>query len=185
MAAANPLTYRWVPGSFVKNPSNTTDPPACGGTLLGSLADVVWRPVVGRHLVEYEEFGRPGEVIRTGEFWILEANLRGWDSDIATLLFSGTATGAVFGGTGATSHPTVVKRAGTRLGAAAFKLLFVPDNWYEHEAIFLPRAVAMFGAEVSANLDMLDERLFTVEFLGLPHATLNDQAALLRDLVIA
>jgi hypothetical protein len=185
MAVADPQTYRWVPGVFVAAPTDLTAPPSCGGTQLGILADVVLKIVTGRHLVQYEEFGCPGEIIRTGEFWVIEAVLRGWDTDAVTKLFPGVYTGAVFGQTGGKQHPTAVRYPGKLAGDDAFKLLFVPDNYYEHEAIFIPRCVMSFAEEVSAALDLVSERSFAVEFIGLPEATLLNQIGLLRDLTIS
>lgn len=173
MAAPKAHNVRFSSGKVVKDPTNLSIAYPYGGTELGLVGAVLWKPGVKSRQHGAEEWG--GAYVEStfiGEVAMLALTLRGFDPDALARVFPNTSTGAVTGRTGIdgkVSGGTVVP--GYRMTGRAFKLLLVPDDIEEDEGIILYSAIP--GVEETAAMaqSITEEWGVPVFFLGAPDAT--------------
>lgn len=161
-----------TPGRLILTPTDLAGAnPTYGGTELGAVRGVEWEPIAPIFPINYEEFGGPpGEAIEGAEWTVFYALIRQNDATALGHIFRNTSTGS--------SGRKVVSwdvdgtvRAGALASARAAKILFVPDNVSDHEAVYLPLAFPMIVGESRIALSILKERNIAVAWLGFPDAS--------------
>lgn len=132
-------------GRLVKDPTNLANPFPHGGTELGLVRDIRYRPGIKTRRVRAEEFGRVVEGIIANAQGVIVAVLRGWDVDAITAIYPFSAVG----GSGAplvTTNPSsanAADRAGRKVSDSAFTLVFAPTDEANHLFVIFDFALPM------------------------------------------
>lgn len=152
MASPKARNVRFIPGKLVKDPTNLAAAYPYGGTELGLTAAVLFKPGVMSRQHGAEEFG--GAYIENtfiGEVALLSCTLRGFDADALGRVFPNVSTGSVTGRAGIDGRVSAGGNLpGYRMSNKAMKLLWVPDDIDECEALLLYSAIP--GVEETAAL---------------------------------
>jgi len=156
MATPDPTKIIHAPGELVLTPTDLTDTVAAGGTLLGVVAEIIFRPNLLRRDLTAEEFGSEVlDIVEAGEQAVLAVLLRSFDGDAVSTVFKETSTGSGTGDTGIDYPGTL--RAGTLGSARGVKLLFLPDSSDEVPAILLYNAIPLVAETAEVQLEMDSE----------------------------
>lgn len=142
-----------LPGKLSHTPTDLTSAYPHGGTALGTFGKVEWVPRTPPFVITAWEWGgAPTEVIECGSEWMLSGELREWDKDALSALFTSYAAGAQGG-------PVLKLRAnvnGTRAGAVAGDrskvLVFTPDGVDDLPVVLFRRAVPSIDDQIRAAL---------------------------------
>lgn len=177
MAAPDAGSILRVPGYLVWNPTDlgltTGDPPAYGGTLLGTVRDISFRPQIQYRDIWAEEFGSIVDRIYCGEKAILRAVLRHDDADMITQVAArSVASGSsgirwLFRPGGTTANT----RAGTSLFANAGRLLFAARARTAHPFLLLRNAIPLIDEAAELQMQTGLEYGLAVAFLGTPDSS--------------
>lgn len=152
MAAPSAKNTLQLPGKLCKDPTDLSADFPHGGTALGLVRAVKWRPRRAYFPVEAEEFGTVVEAIYSGDSAVLVCVARELDSDYLSSIFLNTAAGSTTGRRVVSGRPaTDDVRAGTSLEGQSVKLYYSPDNAKDHGLLFF-RAVPM--VDVAAEIDL-------------------------------
>lgn len=161
-----------VPGrlSFNGNSLNTAWPH--GGTGLGLVDQIVLQ--VNRKVVwiKDEGYGAMVEGLDLGDHLVVLAELRGFDTDAVEKLFPATRTGATSGKKGV-FYPGTTFRPGTKLSSAAVKLIFTPDDEFNHRFLVVRNAIPLVRESAELQQELSSELTFPVAF----HATIDGTEA--------
>lgn len=173
MAAPNAKNVRFIPGKLVKDPTNLGTTYPYGGTELGLTTAILFKPGVRSRIHFAEEFGGAHiENTFVGELVMLSLVLRGFDPDALARVFPNVSTGTITGKPGIDGRVSSGSNLpGYRMSNKAFKLLWVPDDLVDTEALIIYNAIP--GVEETAALAMsVSEEFGTpVFFLGAPDTT--------------
>lgn len=170
---ATPATrhVRKIPGRLIKDPTNLSAASPYGGTVLGLVRQIYFRPRSTHRPIEAEEWGNlVVDVVHGGVSCVMACVLRGYDNDALTSIFLDTATGTP-------SREKVVRfradngRAGTLLSAKSMKLLFEPEAPIRHRAIIIREAVPVVMDDTEMALDMTEELGIPVMWYGAPDSS--------------
>lgn len=165
-----------APGKLIKDPTNLSAADPYGGTELGVVRNLVFRP--GHETEESlgEEFGRVVAATLVAERAVFACVLRSWDNDMLAAVFPNTAAptkgrfrlvhGRASGGS--------FNRAGYALDSLAFKLLFVPFAVEEHPALIMYNAVPMVDESAEIQMSIGAEYGLALMFKATPDATGRD-----------
>jgi hypothetical protein len=93
VASKNVRNILRFPGRLCKTPTNLAAAFPHGGTELGVVRDMVFRPMVSTTPIHAEEFGRTVEVIVTKESAVFACVLRSYDNDLLSDVFHNTGAG--------------------------------------------------------------------------------------------
>jgi len=142
-----------VPGRFCKGPTDLTLPYPHGGTALGYMSAVSYKPVVTYDFIVAEEKGEGvAEIIATEGMGSLSFTLRQWDKDTIAEVFPATTTNAL-GTEERIDFPGSYQEA---LAAAGIVLLFSPLD-SRQPGILMSRAVPALEATVALNFNLSNE----------------------------
>lgn len=184
MATANPGDIIHVPGRLIKDPTDLTAPPLFGGTALGIVSEVIWKPNLRRREIRGEEHG--GEImdhIQAGQSPMLGCFVRGFDKNMWPLIFE-DVTISTKTGKPQVDYPGVT-RAGTLASDNSFKLLYAPENTEDWPGILLYNTYALVEETAQIRLSWKDEFGIAVIFQGIRDATERiSQMRLLEDMVL-
>lgn len=160
-----------IPGKLIQDPTNLSAASPYGGTVLGLVRAIYFRPTSKSKAIEAEEWGsQVVEVIHGGTSCVMAAVLRGYDDDALSAMFLDTATGTP-------SRDTVARfrvdsgRAGTLLSTKSMKLLFEPGAPIRHRAIILREALPVVTDETEMALDQTEELGIPVMWYGVPDSS--------------
>lgn len=160
-----------VGGRLCINPTDKTQDFPHGGTALGVISDVVWKPIFKTEasLAADDKFaGSAQEHYFLGEDGILGVELRQWHNDVINTIFPNTTLGTSgLRIIGDADHSATPFRPGRRLSGRAVKLLFSPDDQDNHPAVLFPKAVPMLEETAELNLVVIDEYRLLVLFHAL------------------
>jgi len=154
MSTPNARDVLHVPGRLVKNPTSLSLVFPHGGTALGIVRAIVFKPEAKYRSIHAEEFGEKVEHVYIGEGVVVSAVLRAYDSDAIQTIFQNTSVGSVTGER-VVNQPGS-NRAGSLLSAQSIKLLFVPNDPNRHPGFVLYRALPMVSESAEFNFK-LDE----------------------------
>jgi hypothetical protein len=157
--------------TVVKDPTNLAAAYPYGGTELGAFRVLEYEIMSAAFPIPYEEWcGVPGDASEGAEWCIAYGLMRQWDAAALAYFFRNTATGSSSGGK--TVHGTApgTARSGALLSARAAKILIVPGNRTEHEALYMPYAGPIVMGESRVAMSILKERNLAVSFMGFPDA---------------
>lgn len=142
MGSPDPRSVMRVVGALCANPTDLTVAFPHGGTALGLVTDVVFKPNLRRQELRAEEFGNETvDVIINSETVILGVRVRGQDRDMWDLLWEDPVTGSATGERVA-EYPGAT-RTGNLASARSAKILYSPRNTEGHPALLLYRATLL------------------------------------------
>ena len=174
MAAASPGSIIRVPGSLVWNPTTLSGTPPFGGTYLGEVRNVRFKPNPKYREIWAEELGSVVDSFYVGEGPCeFRAVLRYPDADAITA----TAPKAIASGSSGIhwlfrpQGTTANTRAGTSMVTRVGKLLFVPRAYVAHPMILIYAALPMLDPDLEIPLSWKDEYAVGMRFVGSPDSS--------------
>lgn len=184
MAKARQDNVLRVPGRLIANPTDVKIASPFGGTELGMVSDVIFRPNLRRKEIHAEEHG--GEIVdfvKAGQAPQLGAFVRGFDKDMVLQIFEGSSASAKTD-QAKVDYPTDAA-PGTLGSAKGFKLLYAPDNTERHPAILLYNAIPLLEEVSEIRFALKTEFGIPVLFYGVRDVTNRVyQMQLMEDLVL-
>lgn len=185
MASADVRKVLRVPGRLCAAPTDLSTAFPHGGTALGIVRDLAFRPNLKQRRVTAEEFG--GEIVETiigGESCVLACVLRGMDNDAVTKAFLNTSAGSSSGDR--TIQYPGSSRAGTLGSSRSFKLLFSPRDTTNHHGLILYNAIPLVAESAELQLAIGQEMGIAVVFVAYRTSTPNlYQIAKLADMTLS
>lgn len=182
MAAPATIVMQRVRGKLVANPTSLAGAYPYGGTELGAVRDMEFRVGVFSVPVRGSEFGVTIDRLRTGEFGVFAAFMRGWDIGMISTIFpnvTNSGSGFKFDADDATY------RAGMWESSRAISLLFVPQNPTVQRAIYLRTALPMPSESAAMQLSPDNEVGLPVMFESIPSDNgLSHHVALLANITL-
>lgn len=138
-----------------------------GGTGLGLVGNIEFRPPAGQVYLPAEEDNRTRAVVYTGGDAVLGASLEDWDDDALAVFFSTTLSD----GKRILSWPG--SRAAGDVASTITNLVFTPTNEAEHPGLILYAPTPLI--EETARLQLSSYRWLSVPvlFLGTPDGSGN------------
>ena len=154
MTTFNPRDIAKFPGKLCVDPTDLSLAFPHGGTGLGVVRNIVFRPEIKYENVIAEEYGEVVETVAVAQGCILAATLQSFDAEALKNIFWNTEDGAISGRRGV-KEPGAV-RAGFLLSSRAKVLLFSPDDTDRAPMLLIRRALPMAQPSLEANfrLDM-------------------------------
>lgn len=169
MAAPYSRNVLHLPGELIKDPTDLSAAAPYGGTRLGMVRNLYFRPGIRHVTITAEEWGgAPVEVIYAGASPIFGVTLRELDNDALGAVFLDTATGSPSGDQVVHLRATT-GRAGTQI--SEMKLLFVPRAVLRHPSILIRAALPVVTPETEIQLSMGKEVNVPVLFYARPDST--------------
>ena len=160
-----------IPGKLVKDPTDLDAVYPYGGTELGLVHQVMFKPQAKHYPITAEEWGEQAvEVISGGTSVLFGVTLRGMDNDAYSSVWPDTAAGDPSG-------DKVVRfrvdnsRAGILLSTLSMVLLFVPESEMRHRAVIIRDAVPVIAEDAVLNLSPSEEIALDVIFYGRPDSS--------------
>lgn len=162
MATADPGSIIRVPGRLSHSCTSLTTAWPHGGTGLGLCDQIIIKPNRRVLPIRDEGYGAVVEGIDLGEEWMLMATLRGWDEDAVNKLFPATTVGSTSAKRGV-YYPNAF-RPGTKLSASAIKLVFTPDDEFNHRFLVIRSALPLTKSDTEIELESSAEHKISVVF---------------------
>lgn len=171
MASPDPVNVRQIPARVCHSPTDLSTPFPHGGTALGNVRAIVFRPNIKVRTITAQEFGGAVvEAIAGGGAAVLALALRDFDADALALLF-GAAAGPA-GGTLVTDDVTGDSaRAGRLLSTRAKKLFVSPLAIDQDPGLYLPLAIPCVERTAALAWSWAEEYSTPALFLAVPDAT--------------
>ena len=171
MAAPTIRRVLHLPGVLIKDPTDLSAAAPYGGTYLGVVRGMFFRPGAEHYAVKAEEWGRATvEVVYCGSSPIFGATLREFDNDAVSAIFLDTAAG-VPSGDRVISIRADYGRAGTLASTQEMKLLFVPLAPLRQPSILIRSALPVIATETEIALRMGEEVGVPVLFHAIPDSS--------------
>lgn len=157
------------PGKLCVDPTDLSIAFPHGGTGLGVVRNIVFRPEIKYTRVVAEEFGEVVEGVATSQGCILAATLESWDAEALRDLFWNTEDGS-------TSQRRKVKepgtnRAGFLLSSRAKVLLFSPDDTDKAPMLIIRRALPMPEESAFASFQLNSDIALAFAWTGIRDST--------------
>lgn len=146
MATPDARSILRVPSRLCFSPANLSNDYPHGGTAMGVVARMAFKPGITTSEIIAEEFGNTSvEAVYCGENAVFACYLRGWDNDALQKMFPNTTLGASSGNRYARYEPGVSgqNRPGMTLSDLAVSLFVSPDSPDHHPGLLIYRAVPM------------------------------------------
>lgn len=158
-----------APGRLVLNPTDLTAAYPYGGTELGVVRDLLFRPGIEVERLIAEEWKTAVASIVKAEYAVLAGVLRSWDDDMLNMLFPNVSTGSVTGkkmveGLANSGNRT----AGYDMAAKAGKVLFVPDARNDGQFLVLYRAIPVVDQAAQLSFQIGEEYGLAFMFEAVP-----------------
>lgn len=184
MAAASSGSIIHVPGRLISNPTDLGLAEPYGGTYLGMMRSIRFKPKPIYRTSWAEELGTVGNVWYLGEGPCeLSGILRYPDSD-AILAATARPVSSGSSGTAWQFRPyhsvadSTHTQAGTSLALGfqgttvrAIKLLFAPRAAADHPMIFMHNAIPVVDESIEIPMSFKDEWAMPIRFIGIPNST--------------
>ncbi len=168
MAAGDLQTVRFLPGRWVKDPTDLSAAYPYGGTELGNHIEAMVMPNQVVFEVRAEEYGNIlTDVVDGGRTWAVALQVRGWDDDMIETLFPSSIRGYISGKQGI-KETLDTSQAGKLASNRAIKLLHVPDDTLNHEATLLYCAIPLVDEAAEFNRQRRNETLIGMIFWAVP-----------------
>jgi len=168
MAAPETKNMLRIPGTIVKDPTNLSAAYPYGGTILGLVHQILFRPQAKSHPIKAEEWGEQTvDVVYGGTSVILAVTLRGMDDDAYSSVWPDTETGSPSGDKKVTIL-TTDSRAGTLLSTISMKILFVPEDKMRVRGLIIRDAIPVLAEDASIRFSASEEVALDVVFHGRP-----------------
>jgi hypothetical protein len=179
MAIQNPESVFRVPARLCKSPTDLSLPYPHGGTALGMIAQISFKPNALYTDITAEEFGGVlVDRIYCGEEPVLSCTLRGWDSDalkaiLPNTTFSVRGDGRISKDVRVRFEPQVVglKYPGYLMSGVSFKLLVSPIAADFHPGVLFYNVAPAFDADTEILFKDGSEFVLRVDFACLPDTT--------------
>lgn len=173
MSTANVRNVRYIPGRLYANPTDLSTTAPFGGTALGLVRDMIFKPIVRTSTVTAEEFGSPViEAVYAGEQALFSCVLREFDSDAISAIFPNSAAGSTTGDRiiqGRVSGS--VNRPGYLLSNKQLTLLFMPRSLDHHPCILMRNAIPAVDETMEIQLSLSEEVGMAVNFYCTPDSS--------------
>ncbi len=159
MGTANARLIRRVPGRLVKDPTDLSIAFPFGGTPLGIMGAMEFRPAIQTTQTQDEMIGRTIRTIVTAEQPVFAGVLRDFDGDLVKLAFLNSKDGdqgVVI--KGRSFGPGTSNRAGFNLRDRAIKLLFSPLAIDSEDHILMYHAVTLVDESAALQLSIASEK---------------------------
>lgn len=171
MATSNVRNVLRLPGELIKDPTDLSTTAPYGGTRLGLVRNLYFRPGLEHHAVTAEEWGNAVvDVVHGGSAPIFGVTLREVDNDAISALFLDSAAGSVSGDQ-VISFRADNGRAGTLVSTKEMKLLFVPKSVLRHPSLLIRAALPVVSSETEIALRMGTEVGIPVLFYARPDSS--------------
>ena len=168
MATANVRNILHLPGELISDPTDLSAAAPYGGTRLGLVRNLLFRPGLENHPIRAEEWGNAVvDIVHGGSAPVFAAVLREFDNDAIAAIFLDTSTGDPSGDKVINLRATS-GRAGTLLSTKEIKLLFVPKAVLRHPSILIRAALPVVTPETEMALKMGTEATINVLFHARP-----------------
>lgn len=148
-----------------------------GGTELGKFKGALLTRTNGTYEVRAEEWaGEVVEEIEGREDWVVTCLFRSRDPDAVRLVWPNVVIGAVTGqpisqSSGGTATPLGVGEPRSKRWSGGLRVLFMPDDDVNHDAVYLRSAIARTAREVEFPLALRQEATILATFRALRPAT--------------
>lgn len=171
MAQSNVRNVLRLPGDLIKDPTNLSASAPYGGTYLGLVKAMHFRPGIEHHPVTAEEWGNTVvDVVHAGSAPTFGVTLRELDNDAVSAIFLDTAAGDPSGDR-VISFRADNSRAGTLVSTKEMKLLFVPKSPLRHPSFLIRAALPVPTRETEIALRMGAEATVPVLFYARPDSS--------------
>lgn len=174
MATADARSILYVPAKLCHTPTNLSNAFPHGGTALGTVARMMFKPNVLTSEVIGEEFGGvTRDVIYCGENAVFACFLRGWDNDVLQKLFPNTSAGTSSGNRYVRFEPGVSgqNRPGLTLSDSSVKLFVSADSPDHHPSLIIYNAIPMLDEAAELAFRSPQELGFPAVFRCAPDTT--------------
>lgn len=168
MTTFNPRDISKFPGKLCVNPTNLSLPFPHGGTGLGVVRNIVFRPEFRYEDITAEEFGgQRVESIATSHGCILTATLQSFDAEALRELFWNTEEGAYSGRRGVREFAAATNRAGFLLSSRSVVLLFSPDDTDRAPMLLIRRALPQPVEAMEGSFQLNSDIAMAVAWVGI------------------
>jgi hypothetical protein len=173
----NPRDISKIPGKLCVNPTDLSTAFPHGGTGLGVVRNIVFRPGFEYRDVTAEEFG--GQVVEripVRQGCVLTATLQSFDSEALREMFWNTEEGTVSGKRGVKESTAGSVRAGVLLSTRSVVLCFSPDDTDRAPMLLIRRALPCAQESHDVTLNLNSDIALAVGWIGI-----NDTSGRLYD----
>lgn len=167
MSAPEARNILRIPGRLVKDPTNLSAAYPHGGTELGIVRSIIFKPGLAIERLVAEEFKTTVNAIVTGYEAVLGCVLRSWDNDMLAAVFPNIQTDG-FGEVGVLGRVNAARRAGFDMAELAFKLLFVPIAADQHRWLLLHNAIPLVDETQELRMALSEEYGLSIMFHAAP-----------------
>lgn len=172
MASKNVRNILRVPGRLVKSPTSLATAFPHGGTELGVVRDMVFKPGIKTTEIVAEEFGStPIQSTYVGERAVFACVLRSYDNDMLSTVFPNTSAGSSTGDQIVNADVNTGNRAGYNWSGSACALLFSPKAVDRHPHILIYNAHPLVEETAALQMSIGEEFGLAVMFLAVPDST--------------
>lgn len=170
------IRIRRIPGSLCKDPTDLSTAYPHGGTDLGAVRDMVFKPQAKTRGIPAEEFGpQLIDLVLAGEnaiFGVVFRDLN--DDDWISTVFPSAGTGDS-GRALLTGDPASGTRAGTLLSTRSAKLFFSPDSVDQHQGVLIYKALPLPEESAQLQLSIGQEVGVAAMFHAIPSSAHSNQ----------
>lgn len=170
MTTYNPRDISKFPGKLCVNPTDLALAFPHGGTGLGVVRNIMFRPEIKYEDVIAEEYGERVESFAVSQGCILVATLQSWDAEVLRNIFWNTELGAVSGRRKIKEGASATNRAGFRLSDRSVVLLFSPDDTDRAPMLLMRRALPYAQESAEAAFALNSDIAIPVGFSGIRDA---------------
>jgi hypothetical protein len=157
-----------IPGKLCVNPTDLSTAFPHGGTGLGVVRNIVFRPEFKYTDIRAEEFGGERvESIATSRGCILTATLQSFDSEALREMFWNTEEGTVSGKRGVREYAAASNRAGFLLSSRSVVLLFSPDDTDRAPMLLIRRALPQPQESMEGTLNLNSDIAMALAWVGI------------------
>lgn len=167
MAAPAARDILYLPGRLVASPTSLTAAYPHGGTELGEVRNVTWRPAISYDKAVSEEWGVTVAAFVEEERALLACVLRSWDNDMLARLFHSVQTSS-YGDVGVLGRVTGSKRSGYDIAERSFPLLFSPRAGSSGRMLLVRNAMPLLDETAELQLSLGREFGVAAVFEAIP-----------------
>lgn len=168
MTTFNPADISKFPGKLCVNPTDLSTAFPHGGTGLGVVRSIIFRPEFRYEDITAEEFGGERvESLAVSQGCILAATLQSFDGEALRNLFWNTEAGSVSSVRGVKESSAGSTRAGFLLSSRSVVLLFSPDDTDHAPMLLIRRALPQAQESMEGTLNLDSDVAMAFAFVGI------------------
>lgn len=167
MTTFNPRDITKIPGKLCVNPTDLTTAFPHGGTGLGVVRNILFRPETRYVDVIAEEFGERVESIAVAQGCVLVGTLQSWDDEALRHIFWNTVEGTVSSRRKVIEGSSGTNRAGHLLSSRSVVLCFSPDDTDRQPMLLIRRALPFAQESMEATLAINSDIALAFGFAGI------------------